>query len=94
MACARPLKRRCEISVVQALPSSQIPLDDHVPQPLDDRFMKWLRPFDYGDGPSRATSRRRFVGEITQRRLVRLGPFGVLSRNAQKMTILHTKCKK
>jgi hypothetical protein len=56
--------------------------------------MKWLRPFDYGDGPSRATSRRRFVGEITQRRLVRLGPFGVLSRNAQKMTILHTKCKK
>jgi hypothetical protein len=79
---------------MQALPSSQIPLDDHVPQPLDDGLVERLRPLDHGDGPSRAQPRRRFPNEFTQRRLVRLGPFGVLSRNAQKMTILHTKYKK
>jgi hypothetical protein len=53
-----------------------------------------LGTFDYGDGPSRATSRRRLVDEFTQHRLVLLGPFRILPRGAQLIIILHTECKK
>jgi hypothetical protein len=91
---ARNLERRGEIGVMQTLPHGQVPFDDHVPQTLDDRFVERLGTFDYGDGPSRATSRRRLVDEFTQHRLVLLGPFRILPRGAQLIIILHTECKK